>query len=694
MGFLKLVMIVRDCQDVICDTLKAAKPYIDEWTILDTGSQDNTRSLIQEILKDIPGSLFQEPFVDFSTSRNRALDLAGISCEYIIMLDDSYVLHGGNLLRNFLKEDCYEIAIQDNRNNLYYSKRVFRACSNFRYKYRVHEVLETFETKVSVINYFHDKIYLYDKKDWKADLRSEQRQNYYLKILTEDYAANSQDSRVVYFLANTHYNMKSYKKAIEFYEKRIALSNSNTFSEEVYMSYYMLGNIYEILLKENKAIYNYEKSYSIDSRAEPLFKLSSIHYKNGQYEQAYGFLSTAYSLDIPEYRTLQIEYKTYTEEIPFLYLDVCMKIGFKEKISPILRKLFKVIKQDHEKFPLLKNILCQLDMNQERLSFPKILQPCIVIHIGTSWTTGGSEYMAYNLGKIFARLGYKVVIFVKSADLHDETVQFLDTSTYLDFMENHAVKLLIVSRFSDNLFYSRNTENMILWLHYILPNGSTFYTHKEKFKGVVCLTEWHAKFFCKEYNFPENLVHVIGNAVDASRFDKKIEKVPYRFIYSSNAKRGLDKLVNIFDFVKQKYPSSSLYIFTNLCDVPNSTFSKIKANSSIFIHERVSQEQLALEFLKSDIWLYPTDWKETFCITALEAQISRVLCCTYKLAGLAETIGPRGILANPKDEQGLFKKLFYVMDTLEVKNLLLNKGEKWAKSQTFENMAEKFLKIL
>ena len=59
MGFLKLVMIVRDCQDVICDTLKAAKPYIDEWTILDTGSQDNTRSLIQEILKDIPGSLFQ-----------------------------------------------------------------------------------------------------------------------------------------------------------------------------------------------------------------------------------------------------------------------------------------------------------------------------------------------------------------------------------------------------------------------------------------------------------------------------------------------------------------------------------------------------------------------------------------------------------------------------------------------------------
>jgi glycosyltransferase involved in cell wall biosynthesis len=70
MKLLELVMIVKNSGEVLRDCLRINKKYIDQWTILDTGSTDNTIEIIKDELKDIPGNLYQEPFIDFATSRN------------------------------------------------------------------------------------------------------------------------------------------------------------------------------------------------------------------------------------------------------------------------------------------------------------------------------------------------------------------------------------------------------------------------------------------------------------------------------------------------------------------------------------------------------------------------------------------------------------------------------------------------
>ena len=57
---LELVMIVKDSGLDIIPMLKASKPYIDSWTILDTGSTDGTQKNILSILGDIPGNLYRE----------------------------------------------------------------------------------------------------------------------------------------------------------------------------------------------------------------------------------------------------------------------------------------------------------------------------------------------------------------------------------------------------------------------------------------------------------------------------------------------------------------------------------------------------------------------------------------------------------------------------------------------------------
>ena len=65
MKLLELVMIVKNSGELLRDCLRLNKKFIDHWTILDTGSSDNTKNIIKEELADIPGNLYEEDFVTF-----------------------------------------------------------------------------------------------------------------------------------------------------------------------------------------------------------------------------------------------------------------------------------------------------------------------------------------------------------------------------------------------------------------------------------------------------------------------------------------------------------------------------------------------------------------------------------------------------------------------------------------------------
>ena len=69
MKILELVMIVKNSGEVLRECLNKNKNYIDHWTIVDTGSSDDTMKIVQEELKNIPGNLYQIDFIDFSYGR-------------------------------------------------------------------------------------------------------------------------------------------------------------------------------------------------------------------------------------------------------------------------------------------------------------------------------------------------------------------------------------------------------------------------------------------------------------------------------------------------------------------------------------------------------------------------------------------------------------------------------------------------
>jgi len=87
--------MVKNGGDTFKQVLEENLEFVDKWTILDTGSTDSTIDIIKEVLVNKKkGQLFCEPFINFRDSRNRLLELAGNSCKYTLMLDDTYIVKG------------------------------------------------------------------------------------------------------------------------------------------------------------------------------------------------------------------------------------------------------------------------------------------------------------------------------------------------------------------------------------------------------------------------------------------------------------------------------------------------------------------------------------------------------------------------------------------------------------------------
>jgi hypothetical protein len=102
---ISLCMIVKNEAASIKAVLEAALPYVDKATILDTGSTDGTQDIVRSFGDKV--TLYEEPFIDFSASRNRVLDLdvqRPNNAIYQLMLSGDEYLKNGEALRQYLEE--------------------------------------------------------------------------------------------------------------------------------------------------------------------------------------------------------------------------------------------------------------------------------------------------------------------------------------------------------------------------------------------------------------------------------------------------------------------------------------------------------------------------------------------------------------------------------------------------------------
>ena len=175
----------------------------------------------------------------------------------------------------------------------------------------------------------------------------------------------------------------------------------------------------------------------------------------------------------------------------------------------------------------------------------------------------------------------------------------------------------------------------------------------------------------------------------------------YRFIYSSSPDRGLDTLLYLWPFIKLNLPNATLDIFYGFTHFNSAEKDKLIAQMDqpgITYHGRVAQKELREYFEKADIWFYPTRFHESFCITALEAQLTKTVVVTTKLAGLIDTVADRGILieGDAYTKEYRIKALEEVIGILRDNNRrqqMVDRAYEWAKQQTWDNKSKEWQEI-
>lgn len=141
--------------------------------------------------------------------------------------------------------------------------------------------------------------------------------------------------------------------------------------------------------------------------------------------------------------------------------------------------------------------------------------------------------------------------------------------------------------------------------------------------------------------------------------ETKVTRDPHKCVFSSSPDRGLQPLLDMWPRIREQVPTATLHIFYSfgnwekVAQINNdraqlALIANLRHLAStlpgVTLRGRVSQEELASEFLSAGVWTYPTWFWETSCITAMEAQAAGLHIVTSHLAALVETVGDRGIL--------------------------------------------------
>lgn len=273
---------------------------------------------------------------------------------------------------------------------------------------------------------------------------------------------------------------------------------------------------------------------------------------------------------------------------------------------------------------------------------------------------GGSETCVVNAARCLAQIGWNVEVFATE----DRHPNFRDGVTYYHhaaFDPNEPCDVLFVVRKPELFDYDLNARIKVLYLHdatYGEP-GSMQYPSPERvdrMDRIFVLSQWHKDTMQEQYpHIPDEKFFVTTNGIDIRRFDRgmrgHVRKDPKRFVYSSSGDRGLEVLLSMWPLIYKCDPDYRLHLYYGF-----ETWKRIASargdqqaldrmenvvrmsqHPGIVTHGRVGQARLAEEMAASNLWLYPTWFTETSCITAMEAMASGVRGITTPLAALVET---------------------------------------------------------
>lgn len=319
-----------------------------------------------------------------------------------------------------------------------------------------------------------------------------------------------------------------------------------------------------------------------------------------------------------------------------------------------------------------------------------------------SGITGSEEAIIY-MSEQLVRLGYKVIVFGDPPE-NSAYVKTEANPRYvgLEFDDGTHFDVAVAWRSPDMADVLRKRASAVyLWPH------DTFYWRLSSFQingfdDVFWMSQWHRKQWISVNPGFVKFNNIFGNGISPEQFKPVHERAnPYSCIYGSNYARGLEILLDIWPDVKRQFPRATLDIYYGwqhwglLTPEKEATMRKQiaeLASLGVIDHGLVGHEELNRAYEQTSLWTYPCTAPETFCITALRAQMAGAVPVIIEGSALGETVRNGYKCTKQEEYLGTLLKAMQEVDKITVADRQ-KMGEFVLKEYTWKVLAEKWKKL-
>lgn len=209
----------------------------------------------------------------------------------------------------------------------------------------------------------------------------------------------------------------------------------------------------------------------------------------------------------------------------------------------------------------------------------------------------------------------------------------------------------------------------VLWMQ-DMPGDAPFLAEKkerDKFDGIVFVSSWQQTMFNLNMGVPFAESTVIKNAIEPIPQFEKNNKSEIRLIYHPTPHRGLELLVPVFIELTKRYRNLHLDVFSNfdiygwgdLNEGYEALYEQCRNHPQITYHGFQPNDVVREALRHAHIFSYPCIWRETSCMSAMEAMSAGCLVVAPDYGALPETLANFNVRYDWTENFNVHKQRFF-----------------------------------
>lgn len=357
----------------------------------------------------------------------------------------------------------------------------------------------------------------------------------------------------------------------------------------------------------------------------------------------------------------------------------------------------------------------------------------------TKKSLGGSESAAYYQARELARRGHRVTVFTSSQEegiWDGVTYCFTGAPTqetplgdrFEFYARNTPHDVLIIQRHPQGFHQTFQSKINIWQLHDLgLHRTSAMANHGMwQTDAVTCVSAWHKKQVCEVYGFDPEFVRIVPNGVDPELYSLPVgidaatadmsalpasdlkARGKFVMLYQARPERGFEHLVRPGG-IMDRLRDTNVHLL--VCSYDNTMPSMVNyygmlhrwadALPNVTMLGALTKPQLAALQKSCDLMVYPTEFEEVSCISAMEAMHARLPMLASVAGALPETcqVVDAGVEFIPlkdgkADEDAFVERIKVIAEDDALRDILHDKQLKAAPFRTWEKAVDHLVAVI